>query len=85
MAHQPDNQLALRLHARIHRCVFDIGRLAALFKDEIKLRVRLGARVEHAGPRGEFIALRLRIVERERHLGGVRNRRQQLDDEEAEK
>ncbi len=61
VAHEPDDQFTVRLYPGIHRRVLQVGGFAVLFKDKLDLRMRLGARVKLAGPRGQFIALGCRI------------------------
>ncbi len=73
--HEPDHQLALGPDSRVHRCVFRIGRLAALLEDEIKLWMRLGTWVDFARPHTELVTLWLGIVEVERRVGRVESRR----------
>ena len=71
IAHEPDHQLPLRRHPRIHRGVLHVLRFAALLEHEIDLRMLARAGVDLAGPRGELVALRLGIFIGERSFGGA--------------
>lgn len=63
MAHQPNHQFALWRHPRIDGGILNILWLAIFDKHEVDFGVLLGARIDHARPRLQFVSLWLGIAE----------------------
>lgn len=86
IAHEPNDELALRLNAGIDRGTLQVGGFALLVENEVDLAVFLRAGVDFAGAGGDFVPLRTGVLEGERRIGGekrgqVDQRRHQCDAE----
>ena len=78
VAHEPDDELALCLHAGVHAGMLHVRGLAFGLKDEVDLRMRFRARIDLAGTSGELKAFTV-LSHRERGKKGQQEQREAVE------